>query len=240
MTAAGRVSVIVPVHNESGQLEELFRRFWEGLGEERRSIVEVLLVENGSTDRTYEACRRLAAEYPGIVLAERVAEASYGGAVKRGIEVSRGDIVCILECDFMDIRFLRQAADIIRAGEADFVVGSKRAEGAEDRRPLLRRLLTAAFNFGLKLLFRFPGTDTHGLKAVRGEPAKRLILLSRTGGEAFQTELVLLAHRLGFRVREVPVNVRELRPKRISILRRLPLLARALRELRASLRRSKW
>ncbi len=200
---------------------------------------EVIFVENGSSDRTYEVCRRLAREFPGTVVVERIGQASYGEAVKKGIERARGEVVCVLECDFLEPSFLDSSLALIEEGQADFVVGSKRAAGARDLRPWKRRALTALFNAGLKLFFRFPGTDTHGLKAIRTEEAKRICAASQTGGEVFQTELVLLAHRFGYRVAEIPVTVRERRPTKVFVRRRLAKVVKIVWELRRSLRRFK-
>ncbi len=232
-----RITIIIPVHNEADELEDLFRKFWGAEVKDRGRVGEVILVENGSTDQTFEACRRLSRKFPGLVKTESIAQASYGAALKKGIESASQDILCLLECDFLDWSFLKESGNLIQSGKADFVVGSKRSPGARDLRPLKRRMLTALFNIGLKIFFRFPGTDTHGLKAIRAEAAKRLCAAAQTGGEVLQTELVLLAHRFGLRVREIPVTVRETRPTKVLIRRRLPKVARIVWELRRSLRR---
>ena len=230
-------SIVVPVHNEADHLEGLFMDFWQGAGAVRSKILEVHLVENGSDDATYGICQGLEAATAGVVKPHHLDRPSHGEAVKLGIMNARGDVTVILECDALDLPFLARALAIIEEGQADFVVGSKRHPDSLDQRPFQRRVLTLFFNLALKLFYRFPGTDTHGLKAIRTPVAKELSQKSLTGEEAFQTEIVLLAHKLGYRVEEAPVTIRERRETKIRPLRRLPKVIKIVKELRLSLRR---
>ncbi|MBM3312383.1 MAG: hypothetical protein FJY80_12855 [Candidatus Aminicenantes bacterium] len=143
----------------------------------------------------------------------------------------------ILEIDALDAGFLARSVGLLERGEADVVVASKRHPESRDLRPWKRRMLTRLFNLGLKAVFRYPGTDTHGLKTIRTPLARELCRLSLTRGEAFQTEVVLIAHRLGYRIAEVPVTLRETRRTPVPVFRRIPKVLRIVSGLRASLRR---
>ena len=230
-------SIVIPVHNEAENIEELFLDFWEKAGDLRPRIVEVLLVENGSQDETFGECQKLEKALPGVVKAHHLAEPSYGDAVKLGMRNARGDITVILEGDLLDVSFLLKSFSLIEEKKIDFVVGSKRHPEARDQRPWQRRALTLFFNTVLKIFFRFPGTDTHGLKAIRTTAAKELCKKSLTGGEAFQTEIVLLAHKLGYRVEEAPLAIRERRRTKIHPLRRFPKILTIVKDIRRSLKR---
>jgi len=127
---------------------------------------------------------------------------------------------------------------IFRQGRAQFVVGSKRHPQSIDRRPLKRRVLTAAYNFiFLHLFIGYPGTDTHGLKSIEGAVAKKLCEISITTDEVFQTEIVLLAWQLGYKIDEIPVEISEMRNPTVSVLRRVPKVLNTVRALRRSLGR---
>jgi glycosyltransferase involved in cell wall biosynthesis len=230
-------SVVIPVHNEADHLRRLFQDFWERAEPLRGKILEIHLVENGSDDATYQVCRELAKAEAAVVRAHHLEKPSYGDAVKQGILNCRGDITVVLECDALDVSFLNRALPLLETGQADFIVGSKRHPESIDGRPLKRRGLTLLFNLALKFFFRFPGTDTHGLKAIRTPVAKDLCGKALTGEEVFQTEIVLLAHRLGYRVREVPVALSEQRKTKVHPLRRLPKVIRIVKEIKHSLRR---
>lgn len=232
-----RGSIVIPVHNEAAHLAASLAGFFDDLGPLSPRIGEILLMENGSGDGTMDVCRRLEEEYPGLVSARRMEIASYGEAVKAGLQEAKEEAVFVLECDVLDAGFIVAAFEALDGGQADLVVGSKRLAASNDGRPFVRRSLTFLFNLGLRLLFHFRGTDTHGLKAFRREAARALAAASITGGEVFQTEIVLLAPRLGFQVVERPVRLREIRRTPVRIMRRLPMIWRLVGELRRSLGR---
>lgn len=230
-------SIIIPVHNEADNLEKLLLKFWNNVGNFQLNIAEIHLVENGSKDDTYQICKKLEERIPGIVYAHKMQFASYGEAIKQGIMESSGDVVCILECDVMEISFLSESLSIIEKNKADFVVASKCHPDSIDLRSFKRKALTFLFNRWLKLFFDFPGSDTHGLKTIRSEVAKSLCEVSITGGEIFQTEIVLLAHKMGFRVKELPFCLKEVRNTKISIPRRIPKVINLIRDIKESLDR---
>lgn len=232
------LSIVVPVHNEGAVVGPYVRAFQARLAAPvRAELAEVLLVENGSRDDTMAACRTLEREFPGLVRALSTPVPSYGEAVRLGLLESRGTHVAILEVDFLDPAFVERSLRLLQEGAADLVLASKRHPESVDRRPLQRRVLTWGFNVVLRLLFGYPGTDTHGLKSMEGTLAKRLCELAMTRGETFQTEIVLIAWRLGLRIEEVPIQIVETRAAPISVRRRLPGVIAILKELRRSLRR---
>ena len=232
-------SIVIPAHNEAANLEGYVTHFIEGLPEDISQVLkEIILVENGSTDATYEACVGLQQKYPSVIQVRRLPRGSYGEAIKTGMLGCCGTHVAILECDFLDPKFVAASMKSFRAGRAQFVVGSKRHQQSADRRPLKRRVLTLLYNYVfLHLLIGYPGTDTHGLKSIEVPVAKRLCELAVTTDEVFQTELVLLAWRLGISIEEVPVQILERRSPTVSITRRLPKVINTVQALRNSLKR---
>jgi len=232
-----RISVVIPVHNESAKLEQFFQTFINTLKPElSQTVLEIILVENGSTDSTWEVCQSMARKAPNLIRALQSPRASYGEAIRLGMRESAFTHVSILECDLLEPRFLRDSLQRFELG-AQFVVGSKRHPDATDLRPAKRRILTMAFNYLLRVFLGYPGTDTHGLKSIEGALAKKLCDLCITSDEVFQTELVLLAWRLGAKIEEVPVHIHERRPTPVSIWRRFPKVVKMVFELRRSLRR---
>jgi glycosyltransferase involved in cell wall biosynthesis len=229
-------SIVIPAHNEAEHLAAFVRAFLDRVGDERARVGEILIVENGSTDDTYAVAELLAEELPGLARALRVEEASYGAALKRGIADATCDLVAILECDAMDETFLARAWVLADQG-ADVVVGSKLHPESVDRRPLQRRVLTRLFNRVLRAATGFRGTDTHGLKLMGRDVARKLVAECVTEGEVLQSELVLLADRLGYRVVEAPVRLSETRATPVAIGRRVPKVCRLVGELRRSLAR---
>jgi len=234
-----RFSVVIPAHNEAANLEAYVALFIQSLPNDVADVLqEIIIVENGSTDATLDVCRRLQRRFPELIRVSIIARGSYGEAIKRGLLESRGTHVSILECDFLDPRFVSASIAIFHANRAQLVVGSKRHPQSADRRPLKRRILTALYNYVfLRLLIGYPGSDTHGLKSIETPVAKRLCEIAITSDEVFQTEIVLLAWRLGIKIEEVPAQILEMRNPTVTVLRRVPKVLNTVRALQRSLRR---
>ena len=219
------ISIVIPVYNEAGIVRdaslELCRRL-DALGLE----YELILAENGSSDGTPAILEALAREVPRIRhLHEQ--EPNYGRALKRGILEARGEVVICDEIDLCDVGFYQRALPILEGG-ADLVVGSKAMKGADDARPLVRRLATRVITLLLRMVTGFRGTDTHGLKAFRRD---RLIDVARAcvvERDLFASEFVIRAQRMGREVREIPIALRERRPPSTALLRRVPRVLKGL------------
>jgi glycosyltransferase involved in cell wall biosynthesis len=236
MSGTPHVSIVIPVYNEEGilrgsvlELEEKLRPFgWS---------YELLLCENGSRDRTIEIGRELEVEHPQVRMLS-VGQPNYGLAMKVGILEARGTYVICDEIDLLDTEFYARAMALLERSDTDLVVGSKAMVGSNDQRPLFRRTATRVYNGMLRVVCRFPGTDTHGLKAFRRdallETARRCVL----DRDVFASEFVIRAHREGKKVVEVPFAVREKRPPSINLLKRVPHVVKSVAKLAISVRRS--
>jgi glycosyltransferase involved in cell wall biosynthesis len=230
--------VIIPLHNEASTVRTVLPVFLEQLPAEAREVLaEILLVENGSTDATRSEAERLASTSAGLVRVHSIPNAGYGSAIRHGIRHSTGSHLTILECDVLSSTFLVESILAFQQDRASVIVGSKRHPQSVDQRPVARRLMTRGFNTLLRLLIGYPGSDTHGLKSLEGTLARELCDKAVCSDEVFQTELVLLAWRLGHTVLELPIELREIRPTPVRVMRRAPKVAPILWELRRSLSR---
>jgi glycosyltransferase involved in cell wall biosynthesis len=211
----------MPAYNE----ESFIGTSLEGLLRSIPGKYEILVVENGSTDQTRSVVERMAEDHPRIRLIS-LPRPSYGQALRKGLAEARGEAVVVFNVDFWDLPFLHEALRSLRTN--DVVVGSKSLATAEDHRPVIRKVITRAFNLALALLFGFRGTDTHGIKVFRRRAIEMALPRCRTRGEIFDTEMILRCQRMGLRMAEIPVAVREERPSRYGLLRRIPSTARDL------------
>jgi len=218
---APRISIVIPIYNEEAILHAAIvdvRERLKPLGWK----YEIILAENGSKDRTIEI---------GQALAE-----NYGKALKQGILLSRGDLVICDEIDLCDVDFHRRAVDILESGEADLVIGSKLAHGAEDDRPAIRHVASIAYSSMLKILLGFRGTDTHGLKAFRRLALLDIVRSCLVDKDVFASELVIRADRGGVRTKEIPVRVIEKRPPSINLFKRVPNVMKSVLKLTYAIR----
>ena len=214
------VTIIIPVYNEEAilhaavvDLVDCLKRFdWS---------YELILAENGSTDRTVAIATELSERFPQLRLLG-IEAPNYGKALRRGILAAVGEYVFCDEIDLCDTEFYERAMQILAADQADFVVGSKLLAEAEDKRPLVRHVGSLVITGLLRAALGFRGTDTHGLKAFRRSRLVDIANRCVVDKDLFASEFVIRAEREGIRIREIPVTIRETRPPSITLFRRVP------------------
>ncbi len=214
------VTIIIPVYNEEAilhaavvDLVDCLKRFdWS---------YELILAENGSTDRTVAIATELSERFAQLRLLG-IEAPNYGKALRRGILAAVGEYVFCDEIDLCDTEFYERAMQILAADQADFVVGSKLLAEAEDKRPLVRHVGSLVITGLLRAALGFRGTDTHGLKAFRRSRLVDIANRCVVDKDLFASEFVIRAEREGIRIREIPVTIREKRPPSINLFRRVP------------------
>lgn len=236
--SAPLLSVVMPAYNEAEILGQSVADVVSGLRGSGRDF-EVIVVENGSDDDTFDIATDLARLYPEVRI-ERVPQPDYGDALRRGLLSATGSIVVNFDADYYDLEFLARAVEMItQPGGPSVVVGSKRATDANDTRSATRRLATFIFATILRVAFRLHVSDTHGMKAMRRSDVVPYAKTCRFGRDLFDTELILRLERAGHPTAEIPVTVEERRPARTSIYRRVPRTLAGLARLRLVLWRER-
>lgn len=226
------VTIVIPVYNEEGILSASVADLTEKIRNDDRFTdeYEILLSENGSTDRTVEVAHELMERHPELRLL-RNPEPNYGLAMRNGILEARGEIVICDEIDLCDTDFYVRALREIRERNFDLVVGSKALDRSRDKRPAYRKLATFVLNSLLRVFLGFHGTDTHGLKAFRRDRLLAVIDRCVVEKDLFASEFVIRAERMDFRMTEIPVTVVEKRPPTINLARRVPNVLKNLGRL---------
>ena len=230
-----RVTIVIPVFNEEEILAQKIGALLSDL-ESNFDEYEIIISENGSIDRTKDIVREEDAKNEHVVGIIDDEAADYGEALIKGVNAARFDEVAILELDYLDIDFLLRAHKAL--SDYDYIVGSKKISPGIDQRPFKRRLFTHAYNLVLKLMFRMPNTETHGLKALRKSKLVTLVNRCVTKHAVYPTELTIRAWKdINVRVKEIPLAMplREIRTTRISAAKRLRKTVSDLRVLKKAL-----
>jgi glycosyltransferase involved in cell wall biosynthesis len=230
-------TIVIPIHNEAECLAAEVAELVGGL-QTNNVDYELLLAENGSSDDTAAIGESLAAANKRIRVL-RVPVADYGAAMKAGMLEGRGALIVNFDIDFYNVDFMLKAGEVLGAGksaaQAGIVVGSKLAEGADDRRSWARHLVSLGFTTILRTLFDRRMDDTHGMKVLTRGVIQRFAPQTIMTTDLFDTELIIRARREGVVVKALPVTVEEKRKPRSSMLRRIPRTIRGLLRLRIAL-----
>ena len=199
-------SLILPAYNEELRLPDCMEKV-AGFVASRVEAIEVILVENGSTDRTYEMGLEYAKQYPWLTVLHED-KAGKGNAVRRGMLEAAGRYRMFADVDFaMPIEELDHF--IPKDGEHyDVAIASREAKGAvRINEPAIRRFSGRVFNLVVQILVTPGIRDTQcGFKSFSAEAAEKLFRLQRVDGWAFDAELLYLARKFGYKINEVPIR----------------------------------
>ncbi len=200
------LSIIIPAHNEELRLPRTLGQVFEFL-EKQNYAAEVVVVENGSSDRTLELAREFASRRPNLVVL-REEHAGKGNAVRRGVLEARGEYRFICDADLsMPIEELTKFLPPVLTGY-DVIIGSREAPGAvRYNEPPYRHWGGRAINLIIRMLI-LPGlNDTQcGFKCFRAETAQKLFGQQTLGGWSFDIEILYLARKKHMNIREVPIH----------------------------------
>jgi len=206
VAARPRLSVIIPAYNEERRLQRTLPRLDRYLRTLDREA-EVIVVENGSTDRTAAVVEECGRRMPSLRLL-RVPAAGKGWAVRAGMLAATGEYLMFCDADFsMPVEGIARFTALLDGG-APIVIASRETDGAgRHGEPPRRHLMGRVFNRAVQALI-VPGIeDTQcGFKAFRRVVARDLFSLQRTRGWAFDVELLYLARRRGYPVRQVGID----------------------------------
>jgi glycosyltransferase involved in cell wall biosynthesis len=233
-----RVDIVIPVLNEAHVLERSVRALHAFLSDNlKQHEWRIIVADNGSTDGTFEIARRLE-DSLGRIEASHIPEAGRGRAVTRAWLASDAHVVSYMDVDLStDLDALPSLVHAITEEGYDVAAGSRLSRGSETTRSLKREVLSRGFVLLINGLFGTRLADTQcGFKAASRKAAQRLLPLIKDTGWFWDTELLLLAAKGGWRVKTVPVRWVEDPDSRVKVL---STVWRDLKGL-ARMKRFKW
>lgn len=214
-------SIVIPAFNEKARikatLDEVIRCV-----ETHGWNAEVIVVDDGSTDNTAAIVRSISSEHPFVHLFANETNRGKGFSVRNGMLHASGEIVLFTDADLSSP--MEEADRLFAAirGGVDVAIGSRWLASSRQtiRQPLYRRFFGRCFNLVTRMIMRLPFADTQcGFKAFTRRAAQTVFQLQRIERWGFDPEILFIALKRGFVVREVPVTWGHDERTRISYLK---------------------
>jgi len=201
-----KVDVIIPVLNEAHVLDKSVRTVRQFLRENLPCQWRVVVVDNGSTDETDKVALKLKEEFSDVGFLQLDLRGR-GRALRQAWIQSSADIV-----GYMDVDLSTELAAVPRAVRAlceegcDVAIGSRLMRESQTRRKFKREFISQAYNVLIKgvLWTRFSDAQC-GFKFVTREIVERIVPQIKDQSWFFDTELLVLAEKQGYRIKDLPV-----------------------------------
>ncbi|HET9979379.1 MAG TPA: dolichyl-phosphate beta-glucosyltransferase [Ktedonobacterales bacterium] len=234
------LSIIIPAYNEARRLPVSLRQLRAWLDEQPYSA-EVIVVDDGSSDDTADVVRAAMTGWSALSLLAAT-HAGKGAAVREGALAACGDWVAFADADFsMPVSELEQLR-VVAAETSAVAIASREAPGARRYgEPWYRHVMGRVFNRLVQVLL-LPGIqDTQcGFKCMPREIAVALCNQQTISGWGFDVELLAIARRHHFAIREVPIPWYYMANSRVRLARDTFNMVREVFTIRANLRNGRY
>lgn len=206
------LSIIIPAYNEAERIPLTLIDMDKRLADVPYPY-EILVVSDGSKDNTAAIVQKMTSTIRGLKLIDNSENKGKGGVVRQGMLLAQGDIRLFTDADnstsIDQFEHMRPFFDGKNGERYDVVIGSRAAKGArlEPAEPWYRQIPGKMGNLWIQMLL-LPGLwDTQcGFKAFTAKAAEEVFMMSKIPGWGFDVEILALAKRKGFRIKEIPVR----------------------------------
>jgi dolichyl-phosphate beta-glucosyltransferase len=216
-----KYSIVIPAYNEGGRIPATLRSVVDTIRSHGWDA-EVVVVNDGSLDNTAEVVREFARTAPEIRLLENPSNRGKGYTVRHGILHALGDVVMFSDADLSSPMEEAEGLFAAIAGGADIAIGSRWLATSRQthRQPLYRQFFGRCFNLLTRMVMNLPFADTQcGFKAFTRGAAQTVFQLQTIERWGFDPEILFIALKRGYEIREVPVSWAHDARTRISYLR---------------------
>jgi len=213
------IHFVVPFYNNESNLEVNVRALYQFLDAHLGDGFELVLSNDGSTDRSAEVARGLERSLSQIRVTGYAQNRGRGFAVRFAAETCRGEFLIYADLDFPKTTDLKRILDMMRSlQDNQVVVGSRFLRESETRRIWRRRAVSRAYRLLVKLLLpwlKIEDPDA-GFKGFRLDGLKSMNRLSREDRWSWDLEMLIIARANGFAVAEIPISWDERHDRYVS------------------------
>ncbi|MFI1915430.1 glycosyltransferase [Nocardia sp. NPDC020380] len=205
--AAPVVDVVIPVYNEEADLGPCVRRLHAFLALSFPFAARITIADNASTDTTMEVANQLVDQLDGVRVVH-LDRKGRGRALREVWQHSDAQIVAYMDVDLStDLNALLPLVAPLVSGHSDLAIGTRLAASSRVVRGPKREFISRSYNLILRTSLQAKFSDAQcGFKAMRTDVAKVVLPLVEDGEWFFDTELLVIAERIGLRIHEVPVD----------------------------------
>ena len=217
------ISIVIPAYNEESRLPSTLESVLSYLGQKKWSAVEVLVVDDGSTDRTQAVVEEYRQEHPAVRLVSNPGNCGKGYSVRHGMVKAAGDWVLFTDADLSaPITELEKLLAAARDRHADIAIGSRALDRSliGTHQSIFRENAGRFFNLAMRLIIGLPFWDTQcGFKLFTSNAAHAVFRRATLDRFGFDVEALFIARRLGFQIVEVPVKWDHVAGTKVSMFR---------------------
>ena len=212
------VDIVIPVYNEEHVLAESLSTLRKFLSQGFSHQYRIVVADNASTDGTLAVAQGLAQKHPDVA-SLHIPQKGRGRALRAAWLASPADVLSYMDVDLStDLVAFPPLIEAIASEGYDVAIGSRLARGADIKRSLKREATSRVYNVMIKGLFFTRFSDAQcGFKAVSRRAVQELVPLIENNEWFFDTELLILAEKAGYRIKEIPVHWLEDPDTRVNV-----------------------
>lgn len=206
MTRDTSLTIIIPVYNDVKSLQRAIPLSIKYL-EEINLPFEIIIAEDASSDGSYELALSYTETEPRIKLSHSHERRGKGGGISDAIKMSTGDIVCFYDVDLAtDLSSLPELIKTV-IEDSDIAIGSRNHPKSHVNRAKSRNITSKLFLFLARMLLGKAVTDYQcGFKAFSKSCINHLLPHTQTSGWTWDSEILALAQKHGYTIKEIPVT----------------------------------
>jgi dolichyl-phosphate beta-glucosyltransferase len=221
METGKSISIVIPAYNEAERIGPTVETIHNYFSKKHQSF-DILVINDGSKDNTTNIVLDCAKRIRNVKLLDSSINQGKGSSVRKGMIHAAHDLILLTDADLSTpIEEFEKLVPWIQRGY-DIAIGSRGMKKSEIilRQPWHRRTMGRVFNLLVKILILSDFSDTQcGFKLFRSEAATRIFRLSKIDGFAFDVEVLFIAKKMGYKIKEVPVRWIDSPRSKVSALR---------------------
>lgn len=203
-----KLSLVVPFYNEEKNIKKTLKILMAYLRERLKSDFELIFIDDGSTDKSLHIIKEQINKYPEDELISYSKNKGRGYALSLGFKKAKGSVIGYIDSDLeINQKYVIECLDKLRS--FDIAVVSKHLPKSQIETSFLRKMASKLYNLWVSAILGSKISDHQGgLKLFKKDVLKVILSKAQSRRWLFDTELMYFAQLKGFKIGEVPINIR--------------------------------